>query len=101
MNHKKTTSDGLEILYQRYYKNNPERQLELEKARLDDQVAREIVKLKEINNFSTKDLANLLDLEESVIESLENAEYEGDSFLMLNIIATGLKMKVKFELILA
>lgn len=80
MNHKKTTSDGLEILYQRYYKNNPERQLELEKARLDDQVAREIVKLKEINNFSTKDLANLLDLEESVIESLENAEYEGDSF---------------------
>ena len=89
MNNKKTTSDGLEILYQRYYQNNPERQLELEKARLDDQVAREIVKLKEINNFSTKDLANLLDLEESVIESLENAEYEGDSFLMLNIIATG------------
>ncbi len=89
MNHKKITSDGLKILYQRYYKNNPQRQLELEKARLDDRVAKEIVKLKEINNLSTKDLANLLDLEESTIESLENAEYEGDSFLMLNIIARG------------
>ncbi len=101
MNHKKTTSDGLKILYQRYYKNNPQRQLELEKARLDDRVAKEIVKFKKINNLSTKDLANLLDLEESTIESLENAEYEGDSFLMLNIIARGLKMKVKFELIVA
>ncbi len=101
MNHKQTTSDGLATLYQRYYKNNPQRQLELEKARLDDRVAREIVKLKEINNLSTKDLAKLLDLEESTIESLENAEYEGDSFLMLNIIARGLKMKVQFELIVA
>jgi ribosome-binding protein aMBF1 (putative translation factor) len=101
MNKIKSTTDGLEILYNRYYKNNPERQLELEKMRLDDQVAREILKLKEIYNLSTKDLAKLIDTEEVVIESLENTDYEADSFLMLNIIATALKMKVKFELVSA
>jgi hypothetical protein len=30
MNHQKITSDYLEILYQRYYANNIERQLELD-----------------------------------------------------------------------
>lgn len=34
-----------------------------------------------------------------MIESLENAEYEGDSFLMLNLIANALKMRVQIELI--
>lgn len=40
------TNDGLQILYNRYYKDNLERQLELEKMRLDDQVSREITKVK-------------------------------------------------------
>lgn len=101
MNNLTSTSDGLDILYHRYYRNNSERQLELEKARLDDQVAREIIKLKEIHHFSNQDLANLIDTEESVIEALENADYEGDSFLLLNIIASALKMRVKIELISA
>jgi hypothetical protein len=38
MNTPQTTADGLKILYQRYYANNPERQLELEKTRIDDRV---------------------------------------------------------------
>jgi hypothetical protein len=60
MNKIKSTSDGLEILYNRYYKNNLERQLELEKMRLDEQVSREIFKLKEIHRLSNKDLAQLI-----------------------------------------
>lgn len=101
MNKIKSTSDGLEILYNRYYQNNLERQLELEKMRLDDQVSREILKLKELHNLSTQELAKLINTDESIIESLENADYEGDSFLMLNIIATALKMKVNFQLVSA
>lgn len=99
MNNKNITSDGLEILYQRYYANNIERQLELEKARLDDQVARKIVELKQTYHISNKAIAELINLDESMIESLENAEYEGDSFLMLNLIANALKMRVQIELI--
>ncbi len=99
MSSNKTTSDGLEILYNRYYKDNPTRQLELEKARLDDEIARELMKIKENYHLSNQDLAKLINREESVIEALENADYEGDSFLLLNLIATALKMKIKFELV--
>ena len=84
MSTNQTTSDGLEILYNRYYKDNPTRQLELEKARLDDEIARELIKIKETYHLSNKDLAKLINIEESVIETLENADYEGYSFLLLN-----------------
>jgi len=101
MKEKLTTNDGLQILYQRYYQDDLTRQLELEKARLDDQVAREIFKLKELHHLTTKDLAKLINFDELTLESIENADYEGDSFLILNLIANALKMQVKFELVLA
>ena len=101
MNNPQTTSNGLKILYQRYYANNPERQLELEKARIDDEVARKILRIKETYHLSTKALAELINTDESIVEALENADYEGNSFLLLNLIATALKMKVEFELISA
>ncbi|MFM6061032.1 MAG: hypothetical protein ACKPAE_00860, partial [Microcystis panniformis] len=50
-------------------------------------------------NLSTKALAELINTDESIIEALENADYEGNSFLLLNLIATALKIKVKFELV--
>jgi hypothetical protein len=46
-------------------------------------------------------LAELIHTDELIIEALENAEYEGNSFLLLNLIATALKMKVEFELVSA
>jgi hypothetical protein len=54
MNKHQTTADGLQILYQRYYTNNSERQLELAKAGIDDEVARKIFKIKETHHLSTK-----------------------------------------------
>ncbi len=50
-------------------------------------------------HLSTKALAELIHTDESIIEALENADYEGNSFLLLNLIATALKMKVEFELV--
>ncbi len=54
MNTHQTTADGLQILYQRYYANNPERQLELEKARIDDEVARKISSHASGGNLATR-----------------------------------------------
>ena len=101
MNHPNMTNDGLQILYNRYYKNNLERQLELEKMRLDDQVSREIIKIKKLYNLSNQDLAKLINTDQLTIDCLENGDYEGNSFLMLNLIANALKMAVKFELVSA
>ncbi len=99
MDNTKSTTDGVKILYNRYYKNNVERQIELEKMRIDDKVAREIYKIKKLYNLSTKDLANLINTKVNIIEFLENADHKGDSFLMLNLIAKALKLKIKFELV--
>ncbi|HEY9700991.1 MAG TPA: hypothetical protein V6C58_01000, partial [Allocoleopsis sp.] len=60
-----------------------------------------IIKLREIYNLSQKDLAQLIKTDESMIELLENAEYEGNSFLMLTVIATALKMRVEIQLLAA
>lgn len=99
MNNPNITNDGLKILYNRYYKDNLERQLELEKMRLDEQISREIIKIKTLYNLSNQDLAKLINTDKLTIDSLENGDYEGDSFLMLNLIANSLKMAVKFELV--
>lgn len=80
MNNPNMTNDGLQILYNRYYKDNLERQLELEKMRLDDQVSREITKVKKLYNLSNQDLAKLINTDPLTIDSLENGDYEGDSF---------------------
>lgn len=101
MNNPNMTNDGLQILYNRYYKDNLERQLELEKMRLDDQVSREITKVKKLYNLSNQDLAKLINTDQLTIDSLENGDYEGDSFLMLSLIANALKMAVRFELVSA
>ncbi|WP_041923006.1 hypothetical protein [Cyanobacterium aponinum] len=101
MNNPNMTNDGLQILYNRYYKDNLERQLELEKMRLDDQVSREITKVKKLYNLSNQDLAKLINTDPLTIDSLENGDYEGDSFLMLSLIANALKMAVRFELVSA
>ncbi len=101
MNNTNMTNDGLQILYNRYYKDNLERQLELEKMRLDDRVSREITKVKKLYNLSNQDLAKLINTDQLTIDSLENGDYEGDSFLMLSLIANALKMAVRFELVSA
>ncbi|MGV2389069.1 MAG UNVERIFIED_CONTAM: hypothetical protein LVR29_14805 [Microcystis novacekii LVE1205-3] len=52
-NKHQTTADGLQFL-QRYYANNPECQLELEKVRIDDEVARKIFKIGNTSSFQQK-----------------------------------------------
>ena len=54
MTDSKPTTDGLEILYNRYYKGNPERIAELEEARVNDDVARKIRELREEAGLSQR-----------------------------------------------
>ncbi len=99
MTQKKTTSDALEILYQRYYANNKERQAALEKARVDDEVARKLIALRSESQLSQQELALLIGTNESVIQQLENADYKGNSLALLTRIATVLNMRVKIDFV--
>lgn len=95
----KPTTDGLEILYNRYYKGKPERIAELEEARIDDEVARKIRELREENGLSQQKLAEIVGTTASVICSLEDADYEGNSMSMLNRIASAFDRRIKIDLV--
>lgn len=99
MTESQPTTDGLSILYNRYYKGNPERIAELEDARINDDIARKIRELREQAGLSQRKLASLVGTTASVICRLEDADYEGHSLSMLNRIASALDRKIKIEFV--
>lgn len=99
MEDREMTSDVLKIMHRRYYKDNPERQAELEEAFVIDDVARKLYALRTEAGLSMGELADMVGTTASVICRLENAEYEGNSLLMLNRIASALNMRVKVDFV--
>jgi ribosome-binding protein aMBF1 (putative translation factor) len=96
---KRKTSDAIKILHQRYYKNNPKRLAGLEQARLDNDVARKLYELRRSAGLSQRELAELVGTTASVICRLEDSDYEGHSFAMLNRIAAALHKKVVIDFV--
>jgi ribosome-binding protein aMBF1 (putative translation factor) len=99
MTESQPTTDGLSILYNRYYKGNPERIAELEEALVNDDVARKIRELREEAGLSQRKLASLVGTTASVICRLEDADYEGHSLSMLNRIASALDRRIKIDFV--
>jgi ribosome-binding protein aMBF1 (putative translation factor) len=97
MKKRKTTTDALEIIHQRFFAGKPERIAELEKVRADDAVARKIYNLRTKAGLSQRDLAKLVGTSASVICRLEDADYEGHSLAMLTRIAHSLNQRVEIR----
>lgn len=98
MSGKRKTSDGLEIVLGRYYRD-PERLASLEEARAKDQVARKLLTLREQAGLTQKQLAQLVGTAPSVISRLEDADYEGHSLSMLRRIAAALNKNVEIRFV--
>ena len=94
MTKKEKTSDAVQILRNRYVKDDPERKASVEAERVNAQVARMIYDLRTDAGLTQKELAELVDTTQSVISRLEDADYEGHSLSMLNRIAEALKQKM-------
>src|ERR1044071_756768 len=80
---KKKTSSAVEILHRRYYEGKPERIAQLEEARAEDELARQIYELREKAGLTQERLAKLVGTTPSVISRLEDSDYEGHSLTML------------------
>ncbi len=93
------TTDAVKILHRRYYEGKPERLAGMERARADNQVAREIVALRTHAGLSQRQLAQLVGTTASVICRLEDADYEGHSLVMLNRIASALNRRVEIRFV--
>ena len=94
MRNRKTISDAVTILHQRYVGNDRERKASMEEERVNAEVARIIYDLRTKGNLSQKELAGLVGTSQSVISRLEDADYGGHSLNMLVRIASVLDSRL-------
>ena len=96
---KKKTSSAVEILHRRYYEGKPERIAQLEEARAEDELARQIYELREKAGLTQERLAKLVGTTPSVISRLEDSDYEGHSLTMLKRIAAAVNKRVEIRFV--
>jgi DNA-binding XRE family transcriptional regulator len=96
---KKKTRNAIELIHRRYFAGKPERLVELEEARANDEVARKIYQLRTAAGLTQRQFAKLIGTTASVICRLEDADYEGHSLAMLNRIAAAMNKRVKIQFV--
>jgi DNA-binding XRE family transcriptional regulator len=96
---KRTTTDGVGILYRRYIQGRPEMERLLEEQRANDEIARKIYDLRTHAGITQRQLAKKIGTTASVISRLEDADYEGHSLAMLNRIAAAFNKRVSLEFV--
>lgn len=91
--------DAVKILHRRLVDDDPEKlvELELEKIRADNDVARKIYDLRIKAGLTQREFAKLIGTTASVICRFEDADCEGHSLAMLNRIAAALDKRVEIR----
>lgn len=97
MSKKTPTTDATKLLHRRYYEMSPARALELETARLNAAIAREIYALRKKARLTQEQLARLVGTTGSVISRLEDDDYEGHSLKMLQRICAAMNYHVEIR----
>ena len=95
----KPTSDAVELLHRRFFEGKPERLMDLEEARVNDEIARKIYELRTSAGLTQARLAKLIGTTASVICRLEDADYEGHSLAMLRRIGGALNQRVQIRFV--
>jgi len=96
---RKKTKDGVKILRKIIIKDDPKRLKQIEKIKEDLDIAEQIYKLRTKANLTQKELAELIGTSQSDISRLENADYDGYSFKMLQKIAAAVNCRLQIKFI--
>lgn len=91
---KKTTRNAVEILRNRYVKNDPKRKASVATERMHSEIARLLYDMRTEAGLTQKQLAELVGTTQSVISRLEDSDYDGHSLSMLNRIAEAMHKKL-------
>jgi len=91
---KRTTSNAVEILRNRYVKGAPAREASIEAERVNAEIARLIYTMRTEAGLTQRQLAELVGTTQSVISRLEDSDYDGHSLSMLSRIAESLQKKL-------
>jgi DNA-binding XRE family transcriptional regulator len=94
MDEKKYSSDALKWMYDEFIGNDPERIATYQEERIKAEIARQVYDLREEAGLTQQQLAGLVGTTGTVIDDLEEADYEGDALSMLVKIATALRKKI-------
>lgn len=96
---KSKTADGLKILRQRHYEGHPKREKELDEARVNARVARQIHVARTTAGLTQRQLGAMIGTTASVICRLENDDYQGHSLAILQRIAAALELRVEIRFV--
>ena len=96
---RKPTTDAVEILHRRYFDGKPEMMALLEEERANAEIARQIYDLRTEAGLTQEELAKLIGISPSVIDQLEEADYEGNTLVMMRRIAAVLNKRVEIRLV--
>lgn len=97
---KNVTTDALEIIDRRFFREKPEMMVELERVKAENAVALKVYHLRTQFGLTQRQLAKMVGTTASVICRLEDADYEGHSLAMLSRIAEVLGRRVEIRFIL-
>jgi transcriptional regulator with XRE-family HTH domain len=92
---RKSTTNAVEILCQRYIQGNPKREQSVKNEYFNAEIAEMIYELRKEAGLSQNELAALIGTTQSVISRLEDSDYDGHSLPMLERIAKALNKRVK------
>jgi ribosome-binding protein aMBF1 (putative translation factor) len=95
----KRTTSASKVIFNRFYKNRPDRQASLEQTAADVALGDRIHELRTRAGLSQKELADLIGTQPSAICRIEDADYQGHSVETLRRIARALKVQLKIEFI--
>lgn len=97
MGKKNQSTNAVEILHRRYIRDDAGRKASLQAERVNAEVAQMIYDLRQENDLTQKELADLVGTTQSVISRLEDADYNGHSLSMLSRIATALNKRLRVQ----
>ncbi len=95
----KHRSDAFDWAYNKYIKGDPEREASFQEELVKAEIARQIYDLRDQAGMTQQQLADLVGIEASVIDDLEEADYDGDFFSMALRIAAALHRRVEVRFV--
>jgi ribosome-binding protein aMBF1 (putative translation factor) len=98
MEETKLSSDAYQWAYGRYIKGDPEMEKYFEELGVKAGIARQLYNLRNQAGMSREQLADLVGTKASVIEDIEESDYEGDFLAMASRIAAALHRRLEIRL---
>lgn len=96
---KKSTSNAVDIIFNKLYEGKPKRKAALEREYLNTRIARAIYDLRTEAGLTQKQLADLIGTQASAISRLEDADYDGHSLAILRKIAAVFSSRIEIRFV--